>query len=73
MNQRHEDLANQVVTAFRARLDEVGQQCIGEAHFQELRRLICEALAQELQSAAGRVEQLVQELRGEIEKPELGL
>ena len=73
MNQRHEDLANQVVSGFRANLESGEQEIIGDARFQGLHRLICEALAQELQTAASRVEGLVRELRAEIDKPELGL
>lgn len=73
MNQRHENLANEVVNGFRAKLEGGEQESIGDARFKELHRLICEALAQELQTAARRVDKLVQELRAEIEKPEIEL
>lgn len=73
MNQRHQDLATRVTSAFREGLDAAGERSVGEAHFEELHRLVCEALGEELQSVTGRLEALVQALRAEMEKPELGL
>ena len=73
MNQRHQELADQVLTAFRSDLEETDQQRIGEARFQTLHGLICEALSDELELVSGRVEAVVKELRAEIDKPELEL
>jgi hypothetical protein len=73
MNQRHQKLADQVLTAFRSDLDQADQQRIGEARFQTLHGLICEALCDELELASSRVEAVLKELRAEIDKPELEL
>lgn len=73
MNQRHQKLADQVLTAFRSELDETDQQRIGEARLQRLHALICEALSDELEIVSGRVQAVVEELRTEIDKPELEL
>ena len=73
MNQRHQKLADQVLTAFRSELDETDRQCIGEARLQRLHALICEALSDELELVSGRVEAVVKELRAEIDRPALEL
>lgn len=73
MNQRHQKLADQVLTAFRSELDETDRQRIGEARLQRLHALICEALSDELELVSGRVEAVVKELRAEIDRPALEL
>lgn len=73
MNQRHQKLADQVLTAFRSDLDQADQQRIGEARFETLHGLICEALSDELKLVSGRVEAVVKEMRAEIDQPELEL
>ena len=73
MNQRHQNLADQVLTAFRSELDETDRQRIGEARLQRLHALICEALSDELELVSGRVEAVVKELRAEIDRPALEL
>ena len=73
MNQRHQELADHVLTVFRSNLDGADQERLGEARFQQLHRLICEALSEELEVVSARLDALLQELRAEIEKPELGL
>jgi hypothetical protein len=73
MNQRHQELANQLVSAFRSGLDDAAQAQIGEAGFKRLHALACGALSQELDTLSGRLEGLLHELRTEVERPELGL
>lgn len=73
MNQRHQELANQIVAAFRSGLDDAARAQIGEAGFKRLHALVCEALSQELDTISGRLEGLLHELRTEVERPELGL
>lgn len=73
MNQRHQELADRVLAAFRAELDEADLQRIGEARFQILHSLIGEALTEELDVVSGRLEGLLRQLRSETEKPELEL
>jgi hypothetical protein len=73
MNQRHQELADHVLNVFRSKLESADQERIGESRFQDLHGLIREALSEELEVVAGRVEALLKELRVEIEKPELEL
>ena len=73
MNQRHQELADKVLAAFRAKFDEADLQRIGEARFQVLHSLVGEALAEELDVVSDRLEGLLRQLRSETEKPELEL
>lgn len=73
MNQRHQQLADEVLAAFRAGLEEPERQRIGEARFAQLHALVGEALAKELDTVSGRLERLLSELRAGIERPELEL
>lgn len=73
MNQRHQELATQVVNAFRDTLDVVVQESVGEGHFEKLHQLICDALAEELQTTAERVQGLFRELEMGMDRPELEL
>ena len=73
MSQRHQQLADKVVTAFRANLDDEDQRRIGETRFQQLHSLILEALSLELDYVSGQMEALLQTLRSETDKPSLEL
>ena len=73
MSNRHQELADQVVAAFRKHFDPAEQELIGEVRFRELHRMVCEALSAELESTTDRVQGLLQELRKEVEKTELEL
>jgi len=73
MKQRHQELADQLVSTFRSGLDEATQAQIGEAGFGRLHGLVCEVLSQELDTLSGRLEGLLRELRSEVDRPELGL
>ena len=73
MSNHHQEVANQVVAAFRKLLEPAEQELIGEVRFRELHLMVCHALSTELESVTDRVERLVQELRKEVEKPELEL
>ena len=73
MVDRHQQLAQKVVEAFRARLSEDARQQISQTALDELALMIREALSEELESAAASVEELARTLRANIDKPELGL
>ncbi len=73
MNQRHQDLADHVLSAFRGALDEPARQAVGEAGFHQLHTLVREALAEEASVVSGRLEALLRELRAEVDRPDLGL
>jgi len=73
MSNRHQELADQVVAAFRKHFDPAEQELIGEVRFRELHFMVDEALSTELESITDRVQGLLQELRKEVEKTELEL
>jgi hypothetical protein len=73
MSQRHQQLADNVLVAFRENLGDEDRRCIGEAAFQQLHGLILEALSLELDHVSGQMEALLQTLRADIDKPSLEL
>jgi hypothetical protein len=73
MSQRHQQLADNVLAAFRENLGDEEQRRIGEAAFQQLHSLILEALSLELDHVSSQMEALLQTLRAEIDKPSLEL
>ncbi len=73
MSQRHQQLADNVVAAFRVKLNDEEQRRIGEAAFQHLHNLVLEALSLELDHVSGQMEALLQTLRAETDKPSLEL
>jgi adenine deaminase len=54
MSNRHQELADQVLAAFREHFDPAEQESIGEVRFRELHLLVCEALSAELEATAER-------------------
>lgn len=73
MANRHQQLAEKVVTVFRESLGDATCGQITEAQFEDLALMIREAIAEELEEAAGIVEEALKDLRARIEKPDLGM
>ncbi len=73
MKQRHKKLADHVVAEFRSNLEASDQGLIGEARFEQLHGLICEALGKELEAVSNRVAALAHDLHAEIDKPPIEL
>ena len=73
MQNRHQALADRVLDAFKDILNEAVREQITESQYTELSLMIQEALSEELEHAINRVEEVVKNLRTEVEKPELGL
>ena len=73
MPNRHQALADRVLDAFKDILSEAVREQITESQYTELSLMIQEALSEELENAINRVEEVVKNLRTEVEKPELGL
>jgi hypothetical protein len=73
MSYHHQELADQVVAAFRKHFEPAEQESIGEARFRELHQLVCEALSAELETITDQVQELLQELRKEVDRPALEL
>ena len=73
MSQRPHQRAQKVVESFKSTLDESARNAVSEGKFDSLKLMIAEAISEELESAAARVDSLAKELRGLSEKQELGL
>ena len=73
MATQHDALADKVIKAFKASLTAEARDAISTAEFEKLRNMIREALSAELNAAADIVEQAVQRLRAQVDKPELEL
>jgi hypothetical protein len=71
MNPHLKELAGNLLTAFRSDLDEADQRRIGWRRFQPLHGLTCEALSDPLELVSGRMEAVVDELRAEIDRPQI--
>jgi len=69
----HQHIAEKAVTAFKDFLDDDTRSHLTEAQFDELVRLVQEAITEELTAAAEVVEEAARRLRAETERPELGL
>ncbi|MEA3277327.1 MAG: hypothetical protein U9Q81_19010 [Pseudomonadota bacterium] len=68
-----EELAKEVIAAFRAELDEGVRAQISERQFEFLELLVKDAVAGGIHDAAERVEKLGRELRSEAGTPEIEL
>jgi hypothetical protein len=73
MPERHEETARRVVKSFKEALDPRALQAITDDEFRELEILVQEALAEELHTAADRMDDVVRRLRSESDLPQLGL
>ena len=73
MANQHQDLADQVVHAFQAKLDPATREAISKAQFEDLGLMVREALAQAVGTAVERMEQVIRELRATSGKPEIEL
>ncbi len=73
MTDRHHQVAEQIVQKFKQGLSKQALANIQDAQLLDLNLHIRRALSTELDHAAERLETLVQELRAEVEKPELGM
>lgn len=73
MSQGPHHRAQKVVEGFKSILDESAHKSVGEVNFDSLALMIAEAISEELESAAARVESLAKELRGLSVKQEMGL
>jgi hypothetical protein len=73
MTANTQQLARNVVAAFRAELTPAARNQIGEEGFKRLTVLIDEALQSELRGMATLLEEAVKKLRAKLDYPELGL
>ncbi len=73
MSNRHQEIADTLVEAFKDTLDIEARQLITEAKFDRLKEMVAETLSQELEQVADRMSAVIKELRSEITKPDLGL
>ncbi|MBD3609649.1 MAG: hypothetical protein HUJ30_03780 [Gammaproteobacteria bacterium] len=65
--------AQDVVTSFQESLDDTARNAISEQQYEQLKLMISRALSNELDIITNRIEGLVNELRSESEKGQLGM
>ncbi|ADE13550.1 hypothetical protein Nhal_0355 [Nitrosococcus halophilus Nc 4] len=73
MTNRHQEIAEKAVEAFKELLSEQARQQISDRQFDELALIIREALSEELENAVEIAEDMVKRLRAQVERPELEL
>ena len=73
MSIQHEAIADQVVMSFRDLLDDDTRGSIGDKHFEALKSMVCEALCEHSQIILSRFDEVIKELKSEIDRPSLEL
>ncbi len=73
MNSQHQERADKVVESFRESLGKDIRDSISENQYQVLSLMICEAIGEELEIAARKMEEVIRNLRAESGKAEIGL
>lgn len=73
MTSRHQETAEKVVATFKQSLNEDVAQHITEAQYKALALMVKEAMGEEANFAAEQLEKIIQKLRVESEKPDLGM
>ncbi|QBQ54142.1 hypothetical protein [Nitrosococcus wardiae] len=73
MANRHQEVAEKVVEAFKELLSEQAREQISDRQFDELALIVREALSEELENAVEIAEDMVKRLRAQVERPELEL
>ena len=73
MTVRHQEMAEKIVATFKQSLDKNVAQQISDAQFNTLSLMIMEAMGEEARFAVEQLEKIIQKLRTEAEKPDLGM
>jgi hypothetical protein len=73
MSNRHQEIAETLVEAFKETLSAEVRDRVTEAKFDRLKEMIAETLSRELEEVVDRISVVIKELRSEIGKPDLGL
>lgn len=73
MTIRHQETAEKIVATFKLSLDENVAQQISEAQYTALTLMVKEAMGEEARFAVEQLEKIIQKLRTESEKPDLGM
>lgn len=73
MAQNQRPVVVKVIEAFKSRLSDTVREQITDAQFADLAMMIDEAIAEELDTAADLVDEVLSKLRASVRKPELGL
>jgi hypothetical protein len=73
MVDRHHELAEKVVEAFRSNLSETTCRQISDSEFSQLVDMIREAISKELEAAIDLIEEVARTLREGVDKPDIGM
>ncbi len=73
MSREQEEIANHVIQSFQALLSSEVCESIGDQHFEALKGIVSEALAEHSETILERFEAITKKLRTEIEKHSIEL
>ncbi len=73
MVDRHYELAEKVVEAFKSDLSEAMCRQISDSEFSRLADMIREAISEELETAVDLIEEVARKLREGVEKPDISI
>lgn len=73
MTDRHHERAKDVVEEFKQRLSPAARAAITDAQYEDLALLVRAAIADELHDAVETMEETVQRIRTDVERPQLEL
>ena len=73
MVDRHYELAEKVVEAFKSDLSEATCRQISDSEFSRLADMIREAISEELETAVDLIEGVARKLREGVEKPDISI
>jgi hypothetical protein len=73
MSERINTLTDRVVNAFKEKLDQTGTAAISSQQLDYLNELVKEALTEHADAIAQDLQQVMNKLKADIEKPEIGL
>lgn len=73
MSERIDQLTDKVINTFKDNLNETAGTAITPQEWDSLRMLVREALTQHASSVAEDLRQVMNKLKGDIDKPEIGL
>ncbi len=73
MSREQEEIANHVIQSFQDLLGSDVRESIGDQHFEALKGIVSEALAEHSETMLERVEAITKQLRTEIEKHSIEL
>jgi len=73
MSIQHEAIADQLIKSFKDVLEDEVQSSISNRNYEALKGMVCEALSEHSQIILSRFDEVIKELRSEVDRPSLEL